>query len=142
MPAPAEGLGADGRTTTRFRRTAWILLIVLVGVLAMAYVVRLGWLTMMATEGDVPPSSAVELPAGATVPGESSDCASGGGWTTLTVDPPPGQTPEDLAEELGATPQLRIPGDFFDPRTVSVSANTSGVALVLTLDYWSQEWVP
>ncbi|MGF3054511.1 hypothetical protein ACQUSY_11220 [Microbacterium sp. YY-03] len=58
------------------------------------------------------------------------------------MKPPAGQTPEALAEELGATPQLSIPGSFLDPRTVWVSARPGDDTLVLIADYTSSEWVP
>jgi len=142
MPTPDEELGARPSSAPRSRRAMWTVIFVLVGLLALLYAGRLGWLTMMATEGDVPAASAIALPAGVKVIDETSDCASGGCWTTVTVHPPSDQTPETLAEELGATPQLKVSGNLLDPRTVWVSANPSGDALILTLDYWSQEWVP
>jgi len=60
---------------------------------------------------------------------------------TLTVRPPEGQSLEALAEELGAIPQLEIPGNLFDPRSVWVSAKPAGGVLLLTLDYWSSDQV-
>ncbi|WP_406245510.1 hypothetical protein ACI7YT_10670 [Microbacterium sp. M] len=111
-------------------------------VLSLLYAGRLLWLSVGATEGDIPPASAVPLPAGSEILGETSDCASGGCWTNVTIRPPEGQSAEALAEELGATPQLEIPGDFWDPRSVWVSARPTGSVLVLILDYYSEEWVP
>ncbi|WP_164878196.1 hypothetical protein [Microbacterium enclense] len=56
--------------------------------------------------------------------------------------PPAAMTPEELADAIGATPRLRIPGTILDPRTVSVMAWPKGTALVLALDHFSQEYVP
>jgi len=130
-----------GRAVKR-RRTLWTLVVVVIVVLTLLYAGRLLWLNMMATEGDVPPASALPLPEGAEILGESTGCGSGGCSTTFTVRPPAGQSPEALAEEMGATPQLAIPGDFLDPRTVWVSARPAGSVLNLVTDYWSSEWVP
>ena len=124
------------------RRAMRRALIITAVLLALFYGGRVAWLTMMATEGDVPPASSVPLPDGAEVLGDSKDCASGGCWVTFTVRPPEGQSPEALAEEMGATPQMSVPGTFWDPRTVWVSARPAGSVLNLVVDYWSTEWVP
>ncbi|WP_309103532.1 hypothetical protein [Microbacterium sp.] len=130
------------RTAARSRRTLRTVIAVVIVALALLCAGRMWWMSAMATEGAVPPASAIPLPAGVEIRSESSDCASGGCWATLTLRPPAGQTPEALAEEIGATPQLAIPGNFFDPRTIWVSARPVGSLLLLTADYWSQEWVP
>jgi hypothetical protein len=90
----------------------------------------------------VPDVSRLALPAGAEVISETRDCASGGCWIDVVVTPPDGQSPEDLAAELGATPQVQLPGNIFDPRSVWVRAEPGGDVLKLRADYWSQEWVP
>lgn len=114
---------------------------VLVIVLGLVYGVRVAWLFVMATEGDVPASSSVPLPSGATIVSEETDCASGGCWLLLRVDPPAGQSADDLAAALGATPQFQIPGNFLDPRTISVEAASVGSMLEIRVDYWSPKWV-
>ena len=43
---------------------------------------------------------------------------------------------------MGATPQLEVPGNVLDPRTIWVWAEPSGGVLTLRADYFSQEWVP
>lgn len=132
--------------STAVRRAIWsavvLVAVIVIGVLALIYAGRVLWLTMMATEGDVPPASALALSEGAEVIGESSDCASGGCWALITVQPAEGQATAELAEEMGATPQLTIPGSFLDPRTIWVSARPIGSVLTLTADYWSGEYVP
>lgn len=56
--------------------------------------------------------------------------------------PVPGSSPQELAEEIGATPQLEIPGNLVDPRTIWVRAEPGGRFLTLQADYFSQTWVP
>jgi len=130
------------RRAQRWRRAMWTIVIVGIVLFGLFYAARVGWLSMMATEGDVPPASAVPLPAGAEILGESIGCGSGGCSVTFSVRPPGGQSPHALAEEMGATPQLSVPGTFWDPRTVWVSARPAGSVLNLIVDYWSSEWVP
>lgn len=132
---------ANGRVTRR-RRAMWTTLIVAVALLALFYGGRVTWLSVMATEGDVPPASSVPLPEGAEILDDSVGCGSGGCSVTFTVRPPAGQSPQALAEEMGATPQMSIPGTFWDPRTVWVSARPAGSVLNLVVDYWSREWIP
>ncbi|MGY5766043.1 hypothetical protein ACXET9_12675 [Brachybacterium sp. DNPG3] len=109
---------------------------------AVLYGGRVLWLLAMATEGDVPSIAAVGLPAGTEVLGQTTECASGGCWVEATVSPPDGMTPEELAAEIGATPQARIPGNLLDPRTVSVHAEPRTRTLMLRLDYFSPPEVP
>jgi hypothetical protein len=58
------------------------------------------------------------------------------------VRPPDGTTPEDLKKELGTTPQSRLPGSFWDPRTISLISKIEGPLLVIKADYFSAEYVP
>lgn len=141
QPVPQDSWTAKNDSDPRWRTRRVVIVVVLV-LLAVFYAGRVAWLSMMATEGDVPPASAVPIPVGAEILGESVGCGSGGCSVTFTVRPPVGQSPEALAEEMGATPQLAVPGNFFDPRTVWVSARPAGSVLNLVVDYWSTEWVP
>jgi hypothetical protein len=140
-PAPIADHGPQEKGATRRRRIR-VGLIVAAALLIVFYLARLGWLFMMADEGDTPPLSAVPLPAGAQVVGQSEGCGSGGCAVTFTVRPPDGVTPEQLAAEIGATPQLSVPGNLWDPRTVWVSARPSAGTLKLVADYTSGEYVP
>ncbi len=132
---------ADRDANVRSRRWLWVGIgvaaIVIIAVLAALYAGRVFWLNVMATEGDVPPASVLPLPAGAEIIDENTGCGSGGCATTFTVLPPEGQSPEALAEEIGVTTGLDIPGTFFDPRTITVSARPDGSVLHLVADYWS-----
>ncbi|WZH36308.1 MAG: hypothetical protein PIR02_16295 [Microbacterium enclense] len=128
--------------STRHRRVGVRLALPALVVAALAYGLFVGYLFVMAEEGDHPSASRVSLPAGARVLSEDVSCGSGGCATQLIVLPPAGMTPEELANAMGATPQLRVPGSFFDPRTVNVMAWPKQGTLGLTLDYFSQEYVP
>lgn len=140
-PAPIvdQGPQATGASRRRKIRTG---LIVVAALLIVFYVARLGWLFMMADEGGTPPLSALPLPAGAQVLSQSESCGSGGCSMTFIVRPPEGMSPEELAAEMGATPQLSVPGNLWDPRTVWVSARPSAGDLKLVADYTSGEYVP
>lgn len=138
-PVTDHGPQPNGGSRRRKIRTA---LIVAAALLIVFYVVRLGWLFMMADEGDTPPLSVAPLPAGAQVVSQSESCGSGGCSVTLVVRPPAGQSAVDLASEMGTTPQLLVPGNLWDPRTVSVFATPSGDSLNISLDYSSEEYVP
>lgn len=126
------------------RRTRGAIALAIAGVVLLG-VLYLAWVLLLfaaATEGDVPDAARLHLPAGAEVIGQAEECASGGCWITLTVRPPSGQTPEDLAAEIGATPQLEIAGNFLDPRPMWVWAESSAATLSLRVDYWSQKYIP
>ena len=127
---------------TRRRRRTLIAVLVVVAVVAALYLLRLGALAVFATEGDVPAVSAIPLPEGSTVVDRREECGSGGCWILVSVLPPTGTTPMELADGLGATPQARIPGTPWDPRTVSLRAEVQGELLVIQADLWSQEDVP
>lgn len=124
---------------TRRRRTLWTVLVVAIVLLALFYAGRVFWLNKGATEGDVPPASALPLPEGAEVLGDSIGCGSGGCTATFTVRPPAGQSPEALAEDMGVTPLRAIPGTFWDPRTVLVTVQPAGSALNLHAHYRVEE---
>lgn len=128
--------------TATTRRRVWTIAIVVVAILALLYGGRVAVQFMGATEGDVPSASDIPLPDGATIVGESRDCGSGGCWVTFSVRPPPGQSPAELAQELGATPQLEIPGTFLDPRTTWLTAEPKTDVLSVQADYFSQRWTP
>lgn len=103
---------------------------------------RLAFLSAFATEGDVPPTASVSLPAGSEVVAEEKECASGGCWVVLSVRPPDGMSPHDLATSLGTTPQARQRGTLWDPRTVNLSSEVDGEFLVVRADYWTRQANP
>ncbi len=126
----------------RRRRTVKVTVIVAAVLLVLFYGVRVGWLFVMADEGDTPALSSIPIPAGAEVIGQDKGCGSGGCTMTFIVRPPAGQTPEELAAQIGAAPYLAVPGNVWDPRTVGVYARASAGTLKLVTEYSLSEWVP
>ncbi|MFS0853337.1 hypothetical protein [Microbacterium sp. 179-I 3D4 NHS] len=124
----------------RRRRAVWTAVVIVLVVLAVMYAGRVFWLNVMAVEGDVPPASVVPLPSNAEILSESESCGSGGCSATLRIRPPEGLSPARLAEQMGVTPQLDVPGNFFDPRTVSVRGTPTGDLLTVSISYVSSEW--
>lgn len=124
--------------------------IVVVGLVVLLYLGRIGTLYVFATEGDVPTASSLPLPSGSDVVGETIECGSGGCQAHFSVRPPGGMTPDNLADALGmgpdhlsnalGTPQARIAGSFWDPRTISMTSETQGQLLVITADFWSVDY--
>lgn len=133
-----ERANVSGGRARRTRRVAVFLAVAV----AVIWAGRLLWLTMLASEGDVPPTSAIPLPTGSEILSEERACASGGCWVEIEVRPPSGKSPQELADDIGATPQLELPGNLIDPRTIWVWADPGGHYLTLRADYFSQEWVP
>ncbi|MEU8256487.1 hypothetical protein AB0C06_19740 [Micromonospora inaquosa] len=120
------------------RRTKHVLVAVSVtlGLLSCLWVLSFLWLQVFGTEGALPPRSRMPgVPSGATVTDESTECASGGCWRTITVVPAPGQSPEDLAHEMGLSEELRLPPTLFDPASVYVGAHSREGKLVVHLGY-------
>lgn len=128
--------------TATARRKTWTAVLLIVTVLALLYGARVIWLFMGATEGDIPAASALPLPAGTEVLTETHDCGSGGCWAVYSIRPPAGQSPEELADAMGASPQMAIRGHIVDPRTIWVWAEPGDDELTLRADYFSQTWTP
>lgn len=135
-------IASRGMGHPRSGRRSTLLATVVVGALALVYLAVFALQSLGATEGSVPPASSIPLPTGSTILAEEKACASGGCWTALEVRPPAGMTPEELAADIGATPQLRMPGTFLNPLTVWLWAEPRGGVLLVRADYWSSEWVP
>ncbi|QOD43155.1 hypothetical protein [Clavibacter zhangzhiyongii] len=129
-------------TRPRRRRRILIALAVVVAAVVLLMLARYATLSVFATEGDVPAASSIPLPEGSEVVDEGVECASGGCWLLLSVRPPEQMTVDELAAALGTTPQARIPGTPWDPRTISLRAEPHGSLLQVQADYWSQEYVP
>ncbi|GAA5143944.1 hypothetical protein GCM10023340_10560 [Nocardioides marinquilinus] len=87
------------------------------------YLLYAAYLLAFADEGALPPRWRIpDLPAGASVIHESKECASGGCWRQLTIQPGRGQTANDLAGELGLSGGGRREGwKWYDPHSVSIS---------------------
>ncbi|MEU8390465.1 hypothetical protein [Micromonospora sp. NPDC048842] len=125
------------RTALR-RRTKRILvaLSVTLGLLSCLWCLSFLWLQMFKTEGSLPPESRMpRVPPGATVADKSMECASGGCWRTITLVPAAGQSPEDLAREMGLSEGLRLPPTVLDPATVYVGARPKEGKLIVHVGY-------
>ncbi|WP_433310249.1 hypothetical protein ACQP0U_22235 [Micromonospora sp. CA-269861] len=125
------------RTALR-RRTKHVLVAVAVplGLLSCLWVLSFLWLQVFGTEGALPPKSRLpEVPSGASVVDEGTECASGGCWRTITVVPAAGQAPEDLAREMGLSEELSLPPTLFDPASVYVGAEPREGKLIVRIGY-------
>ncbi|MEU5784276.1 hypothetical protein [Micromonospora lupini] len=122
----------------RRRRTKRVLVAVsvTVGLLSCLWVLWFLSLRAFGDEGALPPKSRLpEVPAGASVVDESTECASGGCWRQITVAPAAGQTPEDLAREMGLTEEQSLPPTLFDPGSVYVGARVAEGKLIVHVGY-------
>lgn len=109
---------------------------VTLGLLSCLWVLWFLWLQVFGTEGALPPMSRMpEVPAGATVTEKSMECASGGCWRTITIVPAAGQSPRDLAHEMGLSEEQSLPPTLLDPRSVSVRARPVEGELLVHVGY-------
>lgn len=109
---------------------------VTLGLLSCLWVLSFLWLQVFKTEGSLPPKWRIpEVPPGATVADESRECASGGCWRTITVMPAAGQSPEDLAREMGLSEDLSLSPTLFDPASVYVGADPREGRLIVHVGY-------
>lgn len=109
---------------------------VTLGLLSCLWVLSFLWLQVFKTEGSLPPKWRIpEVPPGATVADESMECASGGCWRTITVMPAAGQSPEDLAREMGLSEDLSLSPTLFDPASVYVGADPREGRLIVHVGY-------
>lgn len=104
--------------------------------LVTAYAAWVGYLAVMASEGAVPPRSRVpDVPSGARVVSETTECASGGCWRQLLLRPGAGQSPEELAAEMGVAEEKRHPFRALDPHAVTVGSRVAGDRLSIYVQY-------
>ena len=126
------------RTGHRGIRLSVLVIVVVVGTLTLLYLLRVVFLSMMATEGDVPKARDLALPSGSQVAHSDTGCGSGGCWSTFMVKPPTGMTPAELDDQLGSGQEgARISGSFWDPRTINVRTQIVGDLVRVNADYWS-----
>ena len=87
-------------------------------------------------EGALPPEGRIpQVPSGASVIEKKQECGSGGCWWQVTVAPPAGQSPEDLARAMGLSEERRERPTLLDPASVYVSAETRHDQLVIHVGY-------
>ncbi|WP_181422750.1 hypothetical protein [Curtobacterium sp. MCLR17_043] len=128
------------RTNTR---RAIVVTVLIISAAALLFIgLRTALLFMGATEGDVPATASIPLPAGSKVVDEDEQCASGGCWSLVSVQPPSGMSPTELSTTLGTEPFARLPGTLWDPRVVNLTSEVQGDLLVIQADYWSREPSP
>jgi hypothetical protein len=119
-----------------FRRLRFgIVLTVLIG--SCLWGCGFGWLWLASDEGALPPTWRMpDLPDGAKmVDDEGRACGSGGCTKLIKVRPPAGQSPEDLAREMGVDKARLLSPALFDPAQVYLSAEPDGRYLIVSLTY-------
>ncbi|MFI5842491.1 hypothetical protein ACIA8K_22565 [Catenuloplanes sp. NPDC051500] len=117
-------------------RKALLAVPVAVVLIVCSWAVWYGWLGAFADEGALPPrSSAPDLPAGASVVDESVACGSGGCWRLITVAPPAGTSPVDLAAGMGLSEERCTEPTIVEPRSVCVWASPRDELLVVYSGY-------
>jgi len=125
------------------RPRSWVTALIVIVALALnvfvqVYALRLVFLSLDGLDNaGVPTVDSMQFPEGTEVLKARTECASGGCWALYTVRPPAGSAAERFADRYGAD-RARILGSFWDPRTISISAEEydNGVWVVRG-DYWT-----
>ncbi|WP_203752477.1 hypothetical protein [Actinoplanes cyaneus] len=87
-------------------------------------------------EGALPSESRIpEVPAGATVVSRDKGCGSGGCWWELLVEPPAGQSPEELERRMGLTGMQHRAPTLFDPGSIYIATDTFQGRLRISVGY-------
>jgi hypothetical protein len=106
------------------------------GMLAAAWTLWFLALLAFGNEGALPPKWRIpDVPAGATVVEQSRTCGSGGCWWQLILRPPPGQTPQDLARDMGLSREQHEWPALLDPGFVAAGAEARDDELVVHVGY-------
>jgi hypothetical protein len=135
-----EGAGYPGAMTSRRRRQfALVGVFTTLGTLSVLACLWVLWflvLLLSSDEGALPPKWRIpDVPSGANIIEESKECGSGGCWRQITLTPAPGQSPEDLAEEMGLSEERNRRPTLFDPASVYVGAHPKGSQLIVYVGY-------
>lgn len=118
----------------RWAKYALVAVSAVLGLLLAMWALRFPLLAL--DEGALPPKSRIpHMPADATVLEETEACGSGGCWWLITVKPPAGQSPEELARDMGLSEKRREPATLLDPGAVYVGAEARGDELVIHVGY-------
>jgi hypothetical protein len=104
-------------------------------VLVIPYLIWCAWLSLLATEGDVPAASALAFPEGASISTDKS-CGSGGCWSMFTVRPGDDSSTAELTSYLETTYDGQVSGSFWDPRTINFTTEIAENAVVVIASYW------
>lgn len=119
------------------RRSRWFVAVAwVIGLLVVAYGLWAAYLAVFDGEGALPPRSRIpEVPAGARVVSDTKECASGGCWWELLVQPAPGQSPQDLAATMGVVGEVRKSWRVLDPHSVTVGSHLHADAVRIYVRY-------
>lgn len=119
------------------RRAYWIFGVVgSIALVVALYAVWAAYLAVMADEGALPPRSRMpDVPAEARVVSETKQCASGGCRRELLLRPAAGQSPAELAEEMGVAEEQRSSWHLLDPHSVVVGSSVAGDELRVHVRY-------
>lgn len=128
---------------TSTRHAGWV---VLLGVAALMGV-RFAYVVMshlLVDEGPVPSRSFdPEIPVGATLLSSEINCASGGCWRELHIDPPEGLSAQELAQEMGIESKRCTLLPSLDVLSVCITSevghqsNPADAPLQVYIRYWS-----
>ncbi|WP_436532841.1 hypothetical protein [Actinoplanes sp. HUAS TT8] len=111
-------------------------MIVVIAALACLWGAKFVYLVALGDEGSMPPQSRIpQVPAGATVVSQEKSCGSGGCWWEVTVQPPAGQSPEELARQMGLGNEQEKAPTLTDPGSVYVGATAVGGQLKIHVGY-------
>lgn len=118
------------------RRRIVLVVTVVIAAVVLSYLGRVAVLFLGAHEGDVPSASLIpEPPTGVQVVSEGKECASGGCWWQVVLQPAQGQSPANLAAEMGVATERRLSGDFLDPRPVNLWSSATATELRVYVSY-------
>lgn len=128
--------------TNRLRTWRWAWLIsgiaaALTVSLVCIYMVWMGYLAIFASEGALPPRWRLpDTPSDAEIISDGTQCASGGCWREFRVQPAPGQSPSDLADEMGVSDPQHLSWHPLDPYPVTIESLPNKEALVVRISYY------
>jgi len=132
------GAGAGAREKDRpgGLETTVLVSVLLGATLGVVYWIWSAFIAFFGSEGLVPPDWRLpDVPDGAQVQSASKECASGGCWRVIELRPPAGQSPGELAVEMG----MGEPGEWgrhvFDPAPVWHDAVTHAEVLRVSFGY-------
>ena len=105
-------------------------------VLVLAYGIWAAYLAFTASEGALPPRFRLpDVPSGARVLQDTSQCASGGCWRQLVLQPAGDESPGDLADQMGLLREVRYSWRLFDPHSVTIGSRAEGGQLSVYVQY-------
>lgn len=129
---------------TARRITISVVLGVAAAVLIAFWLMHVAVSHLFVTEGSAPPASfGPAIPEGATLLTSEKNCASGGCWMELNIDPPEGQSARQLAEDMGIESERCTLSPTLNLLSVCVASELGPASdwtnsrLLVSLRYWS-----